>query len=794
MKLKEIELTPRIRELRDAVLETPEVCVERAMFMTQSFMETEGESILIRRAKALRHILENMSLAIYDGEKLVGATTSKRRGSFIIPEIQWKWYLDEMDNMSERDWDACQPIGEYEREMMRKYLPYWEGKCTWDKVREVWNDTVLKLNGEIFMTHTSSMSGQHFGHITIDYERLLSRGLRSIINEAKAALEAVPVSCEEIRRHTALRAEIIAMEAVVTFANRYSRLAAEMAEKEPDAARRAELEEISRICAKVPEHPAETFYEALQGALLMFYALKIEAYAPGVSLGRPDQYLYPYYARDIESGALTEDGCAELLQMLLVKLNDLACLMSSETVEFLSGFPTLSSITIGGVKRDGTDAVNPLTYLFMAAERVIRLTAEEFVVRISKENTDEFVIDCCRLAVEMKGKIKFISDETTIKQLLHTGKSLEDARDFVILGCASPSSAGRSLDITAGAVNFAYILELALNDGKSRLTGEQLGLHTGDPRTFETYEQLWAAFRAQMEYILRVTVSSRNTDRMIYAENVPAPLHAAMLPACFESGLDIVDVGEKMFATESHGAVGAPNVGDSLAAVKKLVYEEKRFTMDELLRALDANFEGFPALHGALLAAPKFGNDIDYVDSIVNDVLEYAASVLESCRGIAGTKHTLAAMAGTGNFVMGSKVGALPDGREAGKPLSEGGIAPSQGKNVSGPTASMRSVAKLNHVLIPGGSVFNMRFNPGAVNTDEKLRKFAMMLRTYCETGGFHVQFNFLSAETLRAAQEHPEQYRDLLVRVATYSAYFVELSRQVQDDILRKTEFKEVY
>ena len=794
MKLKNVEMTERIRALREAVLETPEVCVERAMYMTQSFMETEGEHILIRRAKALKHILESMSLSIYDGELLAGATTGKRRGSFIIPEIQWKWYLDEMDNMSERDWDACQPIGEYEREMMRKYLPYWEGKCTWDKVRNVWNDTVLRLNGEIFMTHTSSMSGQHFGHISIDYERLLTRGLRDIINEAKQALEVLPVSCEEVRRHTALKAEIIAMEAVVTFAGRYSRLAAEMAEKEADPMRREELREISRICAKVPEQPAETFREALQSALLMFYALKIEAYAPGVSLGRPDQYLYPYYQRDIESGALTEDSCLELLEMLLIKLNDLACLMSSETVEFLSGFPTLSSITVGGVKRDGTDAVNPLTYLFLSAERVIRLTAEEFVVRISKENTDEFVIDCCRLAVEMKGKIKFISDETTIRQLLYTGKSLEDARDFVILGCASPSSAGRSLDITAGAINFAYILELALNDGKSRLTGEQIGLHTGNPRGFASYEQLWEAFKTQCAYILRTAVSSRNTDRVVYAENVPAPLHSAMLPACFETGLDIVDVGEKMYATESHGAVGAPNVGDSLAAVKKLIYEEKRFTMDELLRALDANFEGFPALHGALLAAPKFGNDIDYVDDIVNDVLEYAAEVLAGCTGIAGTKHTLAAMAGTGNFVMGSKVGALPDGREAGKPLSEGGIAPSQGKNVSGPTASMRSVAKLNHEHIPGGSVFNMRFNPGAVNTEDKLRKFAMMLRTYCETGGFHVQFNFLSAETLRAAQEHPELYRDLLVRVATYSAYFVELSKQVQDDILRKTEFKEVY
>jgi formate C-acetyltransferase len=755
-------------------------------------MKTDGENIVIRRAKALASILENMSVTIHDGELLAGTTTGKRRGSFLIPEIQWEWYLNEMDNMSTRSWDRCQPIGNFERDQMLEYLPYWRGKCTWDKVNNVWNNTVLKLNGEIFMTHTSSMSGQHFGHIAVDYPRMLSRGLRDIINEANEYLAQLPVSPEQLRRHTALKAEVIAMEAVITYAKRYSKLASDLARDDKDPERSAELLEISRICEKVPEHPAETFYEALQSSLLLYFALRIEAYAPGVSLGRPDQYLYPYFARDIESGILAEKQCVELLEMLLIKMNDLACLMSTETVEFLSGFPTLASITIGGVKPDGTDSVNPLTYLLMEAERNIRLTAEEIVVRISRENSDEFVIAACELAVEMKGKIKFISDETTIAMLMHDGKCLKDARDYVILGCASPSSAGRSLDITAGGINFAYILELALNNGKSRLSGEQIGLCTGDPREFASFDELWNALEKQIEYVLLVAVSSRNTDRLVYAENVPAPLHSAMLPTCFDSGLDIVNVGAKMYSTESHGAVGVPNVGDSLAAIKKLIFEEKKYTMAELIDALEKNFEGCVALHGALLAALKFGNDIDYVDNLVNDVLQFAASVLEKCEGISGTKHTLAAMAGTGNFVMGSKVGALPDGRLAGKPLSEGGISPSQGKNTSGATASMRSVAKLKHTAISGGSVFNMRFNPSAVDNENKMRKFAMMLRTYCETGGFHVQFNFLSAETLRAAQADPQLYRDLLVRVATYSAYFVELSKQVQDDIIVKTEFKE--
>lgn len=791
--IQEYPISERVRELRQAVLATPEICTDRLMYMTRSYMETEGEETVIRRAKGFANVLENMSIAIYDGELLAGETTSKRRGSFIIPEIQWEWYLNEIDQMSTRSWDTCMPVGERERERMQEYLPYWKNKCTWDKVRKVWDERVSALNGEIFMTHTSSMSGQHFGHIVVDYPRMLTRGLRSIIDEAKGYLSAVPVSLAEQRKNLSMQAAVIAMEAVITFARRYAALAHDMAEKETDPERKAELKEIARICAKVPEQPAESFYEAVQASLILFIALRIEAYAPGVSLGRIDQYLYPFYENDITSGRLSNAFAVELMEMLLIKMNDLACLMSAETVEFLSGFPTLASIMIGGVTRDGADAVNPLTYLIMAAESNIRLTAEEFVARISRENTDDFVIATCELAAEMKGKIKFISDDTAIKQLLHTGKSIEDARDYVVLGCASPSSPGCSLDITGGAINFGYILELALNDGKSRLTGERIGLPTGDPRSFMSYDTLWDAFKKQCDYILRMAISSRNADRRIYAENVPTPLHSAMMEKCFETGIDVVDIGDKMFSTESQGAVGVPNVGDSLAAIKKLVFEEKKYSMDELLNALDANFTGCDKLRADLIDAPKYGNDIDYVDGIVNDVLEYAASILESCEGIAGTMHTLAAMAGTGNFVMGSKVGALPDGRLAGKPLSEGGIAPSQGRNVSGPTASMRSVAKLNHVAVCGGSVYNMRFNPAAVDTDEKMRKFAMMLRTYCETGGFHIQFNFLSADTLRAAQENPKQYRDLLVRVATYSAYFVELSKQVQDDIIAKTEFQTV-
>jgi formate C-acetyltransferase len=762
--------------------------------MTESYKETEGEEVIIRRAKAFANILDKMTVKVYEGELIVGSTTSKPRGSFLIPEIQWEWYLDEMDTMADRLWDACQPIAEWEKEKMRECLPYWKNKCTWDKVRHAWPSTVNALNGEVFMIHTSSMSGQHFGHNVLDYEWVLAKGLRGLIDEARETLAGlVPVTFEDIRKYTALRAYIIVMEAVIRFARRYSDCASTTAQREQDPRRKQELVRIAETCSKVPEYPPETFYEALQATHLLYVASRIEAYAPGVSIGRPDQYLYPYYQRDLEAGVLSHEEAVELVSLMFIKVNDLACLMSAETAEFLSGFPTLANITIGGVTPEGRDAVNDLTYVFMKAEEIVALTAEEIVVRVGTANPEEFLLRACELALKLKGKIKFNGDATGIRQLLSDGKTLEEARDFVVLGCSTPNSPGKSHDITAGSINMAYILELALNDGASRMTGRQVGLRTGDPKNFTCFEEVWEAYKQQAEYMMTQAVIARNIDRRIYAENVPIPFNSAMTPACFKSGVDLVTAGEVMCASEGHGVVGTPNVGDSLAAIKKLVFKEKRFTISQIIDALDKDFGGEEEIQHLLLAAPKFGNDDDYVDLLVKDVLDHASDFLAALPGIAGSKHSIAAMAGTGNLVMGSKVGALPDGRPAGAPLAEGGISPSQGKNVSGATATMNSVAKLDHSKISGGSTFNMRFNPEAVNTPDKLKKFASLLLTFCEKGGYHVQFNFLSADTLRAAQERPDLYRDLLVRVATYSAYFVELSKKVQDDIIAKTEFQMV-
>jgi formate C-acetyltransferase len=468
-------------------------------------------------------------------------------------------------------------------------------------------------------------------------------------------------------------------------------------------------------------------------------------------------------------------------------------IMSTEFVEQLAGFPTLANITLGGVTREGRDAVNELSYLFLDAEKDVRLTVEEFVIRVNKNNPDAFLMKACEVARLLRGKLKFVSDDTAVRQLLSDGKPVPYARDYAVVGCFTPTVPVYSFDTTAAMVNLPLMLELALNNGVSRLTGQQIGLKTGDPKKFKSYDEVWDAYKKQVEALVPVGMLSRSVDRQTYADFAPSPFLSALYRGCLEKGLDITNGGTAPYMTEGHGLIGAPNAGDSLAAIKKVVFEDRKMTMARLIEALDNNFEGEEAMLRLLKGAPKFGNDDEYVDSIVNEVLIHASHEVTKYRSIAGTKPTAAASAGTGHLALGSMVGALPDGRKAREPLSEGGISPYQGRNVSGPTATMMSVAKLDHLKLTGGSVLNMRFNPEVLKDEPKMKKFASLVRTYCETGGYLVQFNIAGSDMLRDAQRHPEKYRDLLVRVATYSAYFVELSPRLQDDIIARTEFQEV-
>jgi len=784
----------RISRLRDEMLCTPELCIERGYLITESYRETESDPPIIRRAKALAKVMTGMPALIEDEQLIAGVATSKRRGGPIIPELHWDWYLDEMETISTREWDRFSPLTEDEKRRMREFLPYWKGRSLYEKWRSMVPEECFKYLYKTFLPASSPVSNMHQAHTCPSYERVLLKGLKGIREEVEEHLGKLDLTKKEnVDKLHFYKAVSITIEGAISFAKRYAALARSMAGNEADTRRRKELEKIARTCEWVPENPARSFYEALQSTWLSYLVIMNENWGPGQSFGRMDQYLYPYYKKDTENGVISREEALELLKMFFVKLNGLTTPFCDEYVKGQPGFAMLSCITIGGVDEKGNDALNDLSYLFLEAEDEIGLSSEEIVVRVNRKNPDAFLIRACEVAKKLRGKLKFVGDEAIIDQFLFDGKPVEYARDYVITGCFIPAIPGRSHDYGGDFLNLALILELALNNGISRVTGERLGPETGDPRRFNSYEEVWEAFKKQIAFQIHQLIPIRIVYAKLFAEFCQYPFMSSFYERCIEKGIDWSNGGTAPHNTYAIWVSGSADAGDSLAGIKQVVFDDRKLTMDRLITALDNNFEGEKEIQSLLKKAPKFGNDDDYVDTLVNDVLSFTSDEAAKYCSVDGAKSNIAAGTTTTFLPLGYMVGALPNGRKATEPIADGGLSPAQGCNVSGPTATMRSASKLDHLKITGGSVLNMRFNQEALKDESKMRKFAALLRTYFEGGGHLVQFNITGSATFREAQKNPDKYRDLLVRVATYSAYFVDLPKDLQDDIIARTEFQEI-
>lgn len=777
----------RIRRLRESMLVRPSVCVERAALITESYRQTEGEPAAIRRGKAFAHLLANMTVTIYPDELIVGRPTSKVRGGSISPELQCDWILNELDLLSTRETDPFEPLTEQEKAVLRDVVPYWQERS----LRAQWSHRVsdaAKAIDDLLIGGGAFCGNNQFpGHASPDYSRLLRLGTDGLIAEVDARL-ARPVSDAQRSELTGMR---LCLEALGGIGQRYAEEAARLAAIEPDPVRAQELWEIADVCRVVPRHPARTLREAVQSLWFGYYCIMLENWGTGNTFLRIDQYLEPYYLLGRESG-LSDAQAYEYLAMLLINCNSDCVVYSEARSHGFAGNNSGCSFTIGGVKPDGSCAVNRLSYLILEAERAVNMGSDDIVVRIADNTPDEFLTFACEVARDVGGKLKFLGDRTAIRDLTLCGMAEEQARDYAIAGCTSPIVGGVNYNIPGGIISLPGILELALRRGVHRLTGAQLGAITADAAEFESYGQLWDAFCTQVRHVIPLCHEIKNADKAVFSDCAPSPLQSSLFAPCVERGLDVIDGGTGPHFCFAMSLAGAPNVGDSLAAIRRVVFEEKRVTMRELLTALDHNFEGFEALRALLLRQPKFGNHDPYVDSIVNDVLTLVSNVVAETPGFAGARSTVAAAAVTANVGLGMVLGATPDGRLAGEPISEGGISPAQGRNTSGATATMLSVAGLDHDKLLHGEVLNLRMNPDAVATDDKLRKFQALIRAYVDAGGFLVQFNIVSTETLRDAQLHPEDHRDLVVRVATYAAYFIELGSALQDDIIRRLEFSE--
>ena len=780
----------RIHLLRERMLRTPEICTERARWMTASYRETEGEPEVIRRALAFRCVLEHLPVRLLEGELLAGLPTSKIRGGALTPELNAAWYARELDELSSREWDRFAPIGQEDREVIRDTCSYWDGISLYDRWKKRIPPQLLEFNNLVQVGGAFCGNNQYYGHISIDYEQVLQLGLLAIREQAYALQQDLDLSnVDELNHWQYLRAVMIALDGAILFVQRYAACVEELAEQETEPVRKVELTRLAGICAKVPLCPAESFYEAAQAVCMTYTLLMIEAPGTGEGYLRADQYLYPYYRRDMDAGILDNEFALALVASLYVKLNASVIPYSSEVVAAFCGFALSANITLGGLDAEGNNAVNELTWLFLDAEEQVALVAEDIVIRVHRSTPMDFLARACKLARKLRGKIKFVGDKTIISQLTATGRPLELANGYAVTGCNTPTLPGCSLDTPGGIINTPLLLELALNNGVMRLTGKKLGPETGDPRTFCSFEQLWDAFCRQAEALIPLCTVYKNTDKQLYAEYAQQPFQSALLQGTLARGRDLTDGGTD-YTSFSMSLAGAPNVGDSLAAVKKLVFEEKSLSMAELVDALDRNFEGDDELLHRIEQVPKFGNNIPYVDELVNRVLKTCSAIATRQKGWRNADSGIAAASITANIGLGEIVGALPDGRLAGTPISEGGISPYQGRNTSGPTATMMSVAHLDNLSFTNGAVLNMRFSADLLKNETDYLRFAQMILAYLEEGGVLVQFNFVDTKTLLDARKRPDHYRDLLVRVATFTSYFVELSPPLQDDIINRLAF----
>lgn len=783
-------VTDRIEKIRQNYINSkPAISYERARIWTESHKETEGQSVPIRRAKAFKDTCEQLEVKIFDGELIVGATGEFRKNGILTPEFSWTWVDREMDNFDKRVQDPYVMTDE-QREYVRKNIfPYWKGKSFEEAFLAQLPKDTAKVAVDTGIVDNDSKWRQAVGEITPDYQDVLfKKGFGGIINEAKGHIAKLDVTTAEgMKKKEFYDSIILTSEGIIILANRYAQKAKEMAEAEKDAKRKAELVKIAQICNKVPENPPTTFYEAIQFVWFTQVGGILSENPLALNVGRFDQFMYPYYRHDIDNGIATKDEVQELIEALWLKLSEWVWTISANTAEFFAGYNQFQNLTVGGKTRDGKDATNDLSYMALKATEEIKTHQPGLSVRIHQDCPREFLDAVTHLVSKGTGFPAIHSDQAGYQMLINAGYAPEDARDWNNCGCVVPHFRKTYEWTSAVNINFTAALEYALNNGYSRITGEKIGLDEIDPKTFTSYEQVEEAFYKQFANLIKHSIISTVLAQKLHKEMVPRPFLSSCIENCMDEGLDLVDAGGKYNLGPVLTGIGLAVTSNSLAVIKKLVFEDKSVDMGTLIDAINANWQGYDELRQIALNVPKYGNDIDYVDDIAIKMANYYYSEGHKYKDINGNNFNTAFMGISNYLPTGKVVGATTCGRRAKEPLSEG-VSPFAGSDTSTPLAAMRSTAKLNQDVHSGGTLLNLRLSEDLVSTKRGQSNLGHMIQTFFALGAFHVQFNTISTETLRKAQEHPENYKDLLVRVAGYSTQFVNLSRSMQDAIIART------
>ncbi|WP_371374858.1 formate C-acetyltransferase/glycerol dehydratase family glycyl radical enzyme [Sporomusa aerivorans] len=783
----------RIEDFKQSYLDAkPSISVHRAVAFTLSHQSTEGEAVIIRRAKAFQAVCKSIPVTIFEGELIVGSVGEFLKTGVICPEYSWKWVEQEMDSFENRDQDPyC--IDEAAKDILRKKIfPYWRGKSLEENFLSRINQETAKILIDTGIIDNDSKWRNAVGEITADYQDIIfKKGFGGLKQEALAKLQSLePVSAEALEKIDFYNAAVLVCEGIIILARRYADKAAELARTETDALRRQELLEIAKVCRKVPEHPPENFYEAVQTVWFTQLGSILSENSLALNIGRFDQYMYSYYAGDIKAGAITPSAAQELIEALWIKLSEWVWAISSNTAKFFAGYNSFQNLTIGGRTRDGRDATNELSYMCLKATENVKTHQPGLSVRIHPDSPEEFLLAVCKLIRVGTGFPAVHNDRVGSQMLLAEGLSPEDARDWNNCGCVVPHFRKVGKWTSAVNINLAAAVEYALNGGRSRITGKDMGLPEVPVAEFKSYEEVKAAFYKQLAYLIKHSVIGSITAQQIHAEMVPRPYISMLVDGCMEQGKDLSKGGAKYNLGPVLTGIGVADSANSLAAIKKLVFEDGKYTLDQINKALDVDWEGYEELRQAVLACPKYGNDDDYVDSIAAEISDFYYREVRAYKDYFGSPFNSAFM-GISNYIpAGSVIGATPDGRRAKTPLTEG-VSPHAGTDLTSPTAAMRSVAKINHDVHSGGTLMNIKLSPELLESERNLKNLAAIIRAYFALGAFHVQFNVISTETLKKAQEQPEEYKDLLVRVAGYSTQFVNLSREAQNAIIERTTYE---
>ncbi len=786
--VKQEQAQTRVDRLRWRIIDAPqEVCIERARYVTESMRLHWDEHPLRRMSFALEHILKSMSVIIREGELVVGCRTSKLKGAPLFPENKARWIEGDLDGFDQRVVQRALITPAEKKELAESILPFWRGKTVEERMEErMPSDVSEDMDKYIFTMMLEITYG--IGHFTMNHVKVLAGGLRGVMEDAHAKMDALPRAERDGEKGLFYESVIRSCGAAITFAHRYADEAEAQAGAEKDRARAAELREIARVCRRVPEFPAEGFREAVQSFYFIHLISQIESGGNSISLGRIDQVLYPYYKKDIDAGRITPERARELLALLFVKTNEIWNVLEEAFIPGGEGTEgkTTQNVTVGGLGAHGEDATNELSLIGLDAFADVRTVQPNFGVRISKKDSGPLLTKAVEYARDGV-LLHFFNDEAIIASLVKSGHTIEDARDYGVVGCLEPNSQGKTFGSTF-AVQFNGIkcVEFALSNGIDNIFGYRSGLETGDPASFTSFDEVWKAYDAQMRHFVNQMVRGMAVLDRAIAENVPSPFASAMVDGCMDKGKDLTS-GGAVYNSTGVQLMGFANAVDSLYAVKKVVFEEKRYSIGELADWLSADWQDQDDKRAWFLnRVPKYGNDNDEVDAMAARVVEHYCGVIAQHRNFRGGAFWPGIFSVGFHISMGAFTGATPDGRYAGDVLGNG-ITPTTGNAVSGPTAIMNSVVKLPLADIYNGANLNMRFQGKKI----KNAHLAVLIRTYFENGGMQVQFNMVDSDVLREAQACPEKYRDLFVRVSGYSAEFTGLSEIAQNEIISRTEFE---